>query len=474
MGKTSRLDLVTLSSGENSMRSLLSFTLIATLVVSVRAPAADSCENLAKEICSEEGQDSTGFSRGDDEDGVRVALAKKYEPAIKAIAADTFAKMKAKGLDKTFAQKMSAYPECASGSITKACEETMEIGVRNMIWSNLTQHIDTPTPSWAEKAPKGQDFTFFEPVGLLSSIDDLQKKIISDASESKEAEDIRKIFPSIKKEVGALLPELISDPATLKIAEEKLKPVDFGGFGCNERGYSKIHDFCAGDSHLDPKTKKVHLCYGLAAANTSKYAMAEVLAHEIAHSFDGCNLNLKDATSGTVSNSGGVVGTIQGMLGGWTKKVKSADDASPYRAAIECLRDPKSIGAVNKAQKFDPTGKFPIHCSDQISESFADLVAVETVVRLSEKGFFGKNQSAEDQAKGMKNAMRHLCTSRRFDAEKEVHPHFNDRIGKILLAHPKVRKTLGCAPLDPKKMRYCDVFKDGADSTSVQKRATGR
>ena len=98
--------------------------------------------------------------------------------------------------------------------------------------------------------------------------------------------------------------------------------------------------------------------------------------------------------------------------------------------------------------------KFRSECgqNDQMSETFADWVAVQMIVEALKE--FAKEFTPMDIMRAARNSVRDLCEQEGEGLDKELYPTPKTRIDSIFGWNPEIRALLGC-PLIPPSLIYC-------------------
>jgi hypothetical protein len=108
-----------------------------------------------------------------------------------------------------------------------------------------------------------------------------------------------------------------------------------------------------------------------------------------------------------------------------------------------------------------PTGPpaSPFCTGDQIGESVSDWLASEVLPEYIAKHH--PKLTRDQYRTGYSNAFRGDCNNANpmppFHPPGDPHPPNSERVNKIILANPQVRRQMGCAPADPEKARHCTV-----------------
>lgn len=108
--------------------------------------------------------------------------------------------------------------------------------------------------------------------------------------------------------------------------------------------------------------------------------------------------------------------------------------------------------ALRRAGAQNPENQSFCHHQDQINESFCDWLSVEVLARYMQRNL--KSASREQHIDGIASIHRNAChdeyglsESRKGKESEFSHPASGDRLRYILLAHPAIRRFLGCTPI---------------------------
>lgn len=145
---------------------------------------------------------------------------------------------------------------------------------------------------------------------------------------------------------------------------------------------------------------------------SSLYNLVFTLAHETAHSIDPCELRRS----------------------GWTPPALERLNACFLQEGLVQV----------------PDSRQECRHDDQLSETFADWLAVEVLVQALEKN--GARYTEAERRASVRNSIRDLCTQN----DSQWHPHARVRIERVLGAHPGIRRYLGCPASDQKTCRLGD------------------
>jgi hypothetical protein len=282
-----------------------------------------------------------------------------------------------------------------------------------------------------------------------------------------------KMLPEIKNLLTAKIDTFPMTSEQKKIMRSKINSIQFEGLGCDDFGQN-INAMFIPNAYYNGPSNTFRYCSGMALESSSEFTLAMIIAHELAHSIDPCRIAegfSKDAKFGETTN---------------TDPVK-LDEGSPYNALIRCLRDKKSIEAINldmpsggygssggppsgnntgPSSQQSPNSAPPQEislCNDQVTESFCDWMGAEILSDYIKKN----HKLSRDQfINGYANAYRPICKTRVISQNErragrmspdfpDVHPQSAQRIDRILLMNPDIRRDMGC-PSRHSENIYCD------------------
>jgi hypothetical protein len=293
-------------------------------------------------------------------------------------------------------------------------------------------------------------------------INDFSEQAQKDLNSPEAAKKIQeKTFPQVKELLVNRLNQLSIPDDQKKVMISKINSISYQGSNCAEIagvGGSVVSPLLVPNAFYDAKTNTFKFCSGFLLQSTSEFQIAFIVAHELGHSIDPCYV--------------GVGPDGLGFKYSQTKDTKEMEKEYPIKNIIQCLRDDRSIGAINLNAMFQekfpnqqmPTNPYastdalPSFCQqDQITESVADWIGAEVISDYISKNY----KLSTDQARnGYSNIFRLSCTSPIGGGMMfpTVHPQLEKRINKIILANPQVRSQMGC-PRKPAKTVYCDPSK---------------
>lgn len=255
------------------------------------------------------------------------------------------------------------------------------------------------------------------------------------------------MFPQVKSLLVARIRSLSIDETTRSQIIKKLEAVDFEIGDCYTQSKEiSISPAFAPDAFYEPNRNSFYICLGFFKASDSEFNIAYIMAHELAHSLDPCQITDGENTAPIAQR----------------KSDPEVDDTYLKKNFLKCLRSEDSVAAKRTGPDFVP---FPsgaadyrvyndtarLCARDNLNEAVPDWFAAEVIGEYAEK--YLPNLSKEQKAAGFSNILRATCNET--IAPGAQHLPSNSRINGILLVQPKIRQQMGCAAEAPK--RYCDI-----------------
>ncbi len=426
--------------------------IITSLIIFINLSFSGVCDSLSDLACAP-GKFSDGTGTVPSESEVRHARSQYEQSARKHLSMEFTSLIN--NPDNSFFKEsakqafgLTDFPAC-TGSSTKDksdCDQNIIEGLTNLGENNILE-------TKVDRLGDLESLDFIRRNHMFTSVLD---KVTANAEKQLGTEPIKKkiqntVFPGIK---NALITKINSWPLDTKQKQlmiSKIKSIRFEGSKCSSFG-SNIKSLLKPNAYYNASANTFSYCAGMISESSSDFTLAMIVAHELAHSIDPCNLS--NSLNKIMGNS-----EVEGS-------VDVLDQQSPYANVISCLRDKASIGAKNFAEPPvqesqsntygdpSPPSKETTRVSfcdlDQIGESFSDWVGAEILpeyIRAQHK--LTKNQYIN----GYANAFRPLCKSFTDVDMVTEHPRSQERIDKIIISNPKVRKDMGCPPEG--KFVYC-------------------
>ncbi len=331
----------------------------------------------------------------------------------------------------------------------------------------------------------------------------IQKELVEEAKVMQNHKElnakIKEIFPQLVDLISAKMAKNIQDPQLRKNLQDKLSALEFKGVDCTQGVNDNLADVFVPNAFYHMVGQNIRYCAGMNDLNTSEFSLAHVMAHEIAHSIDPCNIALgptdyafkykkipdQRASKDNVmpynpyggSNTYPTISQLgpPGQMGQPSSQTQTVIDPNqlqnPYNTLMACLRSSASIAAQpekkqskedasqsntdgryhNRSNKTNASKKSkslieetPFCDDDQIGEAVADWYAFEILPEFIQKRY--PNLTKEQYKIGYSNVFRSAdCKD---DVRKEgvhaSHPTTRDRIDKLLMSQPIIRKQIGC------------------------------
>lgn len=261
-----------------------------------------------------------------------------------------------------------------------------------------------------------------------------------------------KTLPGIKKQMAARIASLPLDEATKEVMTRKIQQVQLDENDCSAPQASTntltmLNENFYPNGFYSSTTNSLQICQGFLTDPYSEFAVARVIAHELAHSIDPCHIAVGNAENSIKYSSYGSFDVV--------------NKEYPLKELVSCLRGSKSAKAqINpSALQNHPHSHNDVCINDQAGEAVADWFATEVMVNhLHEEH---PHLTNEQWQKGISNSFRVFCGNTHSEGFS-VHPSDSIRIDNILGANPAIRAKMGCSNT-PTNATYCD----GTAATSI-------
>ncbi len=290
---------------------------------------------------------------------------------------------------------------------------------------------------------------------LYFAVKDAQRsKVIASNKEIYKSLDksLESAFKDTKEIMLSFIKNNINNLSERNKLLSRVGTIEFDGSDCVEDFpfVSNLSVLFLRNAHYTESSNSVSYCRGMVDYGVSKYQLVSIFAHELAHSIDPCRLH-RDLSDTKIND----------------KNTSDLEKDFPFKV-LKCLRSEESVFAyeteslgLSEEEKEIP--KF-CHQTDQINESFCDWMGAEILYRYL-KTDLSKN-TKQHHYDGVASIWRYLCEGEKGlgastpgQAQKTGHPATVDRLNRIFLAHPGIRREVGCKPLDS-GVEYCDKNKD--------------
>jgi hypothetical protein len=241
-------------------------------------------------------------------------------------------------------------------------------------------------------------------------------------------------LPAVKKLILSQV-EKVPDPERRRQMRQRIEGIVFAGTECGE---DRLEDFFQQGAFFtrgrEPDFKgSIRFCKGSLAGSRSAIRTAFILAHEISHSIDPCNLPVKPGTP-------------------LDRKALDAQTALPE--VVACLRSTEGPTAKWDASNYDPanpngpSADIALCWKDQISETFADWMAGEVFPDYLRDQW--PNLSPAQVRAGLVSIVHSLKCRKEYRPNEqygEIQSRYvpeSSRINRIMLANERTRQAIGC------------------------------
>jgi hypothetical protein len=430
---------------------------VDTVSAGCTTPPADKpiCLEMAKFSCAQ----------GEYDDGTGVARVNKLGASNQQLTGEDFKQAQnvfieaLKNPDNAYFTKMAAKttgmntsPFCNSpdNDDIKTCRENIAASLADYALKQIFLGTDI-NPKNGEFLPGSLEEKMFLTENILYT--NAEKKIselMSNKFKDKKLEEkiANKIFPAMRSLVIAQINRNVKDPATRELMANKVRSIQFAGTNCkteeNRENPNNVSGLLLPNAFYNPLSHSFTFCNGMALNNQSEFQIAHTIAHELAHSIDPCNIVL------------GHPDLAYDYKSTTTREKMEAD--FPFPNLLNCLRDEKSIHARPAPPDDEPLADNQLlFCyDDQIGESFADWIATETTPEYMTNNHPKLTQ--KQMQLGYANIFRRNCENEanlKAKDTKDVHPWLEDRINKLILTQPQIRKQMGCLKNEHPEFIHC-------------------
>ena len=303
-----------------------------------------------------------------------------------------------------------------------------------------------------------------------------RRRIISKHDEIYEKFDeaIKATLVDVKKTMKDFIskPGIIQSEEVRKKMQKQIERIKFEGSSCLSEGIDSVAPLFYDGAGYNVKEEILTYCRGeVDGQRISEYQLIQLISHELAHSIDPCFIQFDFK-----SNSAPII-NYEGS--------DSPEKIYPF-PIIECLRSEDSIQAFrpnyrpyphhyysmyydtqntpyNSHPPSRPSRPPPPFChhDDQIGESFCDWLATEILFRHMNSNSKLSGNDKNQHINGIASIYRSHCYPKDGLGLSELgqdigrHPASIDRLERITLAHPGIRRKL-CGKNVKSKVRYCD------------------
>ena len=299
-----------------------------------------------------------------------------------------------------------------------------------------------------------------------------RRRIISENNRiyKKFDESIEATLVDVKKTMKDFIskPSIIQSEKVRKKMQKKIGRIEFEGSSCLLEDIDTIAPLFEDGAFYNPRKETFEFCRGMVDdRRISEYMLVFVISHELAHSIDPCLIQFD--SQGKFSTT--IINYERG---------DSPEKIYPF-PIIECLRSEGSVQAFRPNYPLHslypiyypnsypqqhphhppPPTPFCYYSKDQIGESFCDWLATEILFRHMNSNSRLSGNNKNQHINGIASTFRFFCEPKdglgpsKLGQDIGRHPATIDRLERITLAHPGIRRKL-CGKNVKSEVRYCD------------------
>ncbi len=446
------------------------------------------CSNMAHLACETPGNfsDGTGTVLSKDEELKKLApLENKtealYQKSILQLLKSNDSKLELTRKMAILAAGQDHTPDCTSDksaeqeSCFKRVSEILAHEESSFEFGHLENGLYSNKHGAAPPRPGGE--VDFQSLSQLRANASYQQIVSKAHKESFRLVSDEKLNKKVGKEVFPRVKEILKEKILANVKDQKIKDallmkinnITYAGNDCGQLGGSTTPSgdktaasYLVENAFYDPRAQTFHFCNGFLLRNSSEFAMAMVIGHELSHSIDPCRIDKPKGLAPVTFSAG--------------KTLQESEDVFPFNGIIACLRSKESVGAtrLSKSSMPPPPGGLMeaasgstisspfCELSDQIGESFSDWMAGEILPEYI--GKYHPGLSTNQKAIGFSNTFRNLCSKSQGEdfftpGGIDEHPKDTERLNRILMANPDTLKMVGCAA-KKEEPHHCNT-KDG-------------
>lgn len=418
------------------------------------------CDSMTKLSCTPGTfDDGTGVALSDEEYQAKIDPMKRkateiYTKNILEMLQDPDAKYDFIRTMAIKATKQANTPNCISEK--KKEQEDCYKTVAGLLSSKSVNQMFSPMPkagmgiAMGLPVDPGFDLAAYdalmENTAYKESLERARKKTLKIVSDDRLDQKIeKKIFPRVKELLISKIKSSISDVKTRDALISKIQNITYAGNDCaslvpGRPEENTVNGLMVENAYYSPKKQEFRFCNGYLLNNTSEFMIVKVIAHELSHSID----------PGHIDQPKGVGFSYQQDA---KSTLQDLENQFPFKGVAGCLRSKESIGARTINTYKAPSSTNPFAKKDQIGESFSDWMAAELLPEYMDQ--YHPRLTQNQRLTGYSNVFRTYCSEKR-RSDFDVHPDVMDRIDRLLMANPEVRKQVGCSSKS-KNVHYCKL-----------------
>lgn len=313
-------------------------------------PTSGLCDRLFRFSCAPgEYDDGTGIARSKDlvadkMDQIKREQSKVYGERFAAEMAKT-PRLRAAAIA---AFELNDSPDCedreGEGDEAQAkarrqrCDKTLSDALAEL---SLDRLFDSPAGGGLKPrgfSLRGMDYLLHSPA-FKRVESELGTNIREKLVDKKSAEAVEKeIFPEVRDSIVALIDKMVLNPQDKKKMKEKVKSIEFGGTDCtrlNGGDEASVMGSLIPNAFYSSSENAFRYCNGYLMQSTSRFQIVHVIAHELSHSIDPCQ----------------IASDFEGSAVAYTNPTDQEDCEKeyPFSGVIPCLRNSESVGAKRRA-----------------------------------------------------------------------------------------------------------------------------
>ena len=299
---------------------------------------------------------------------------------------------------------------------------------------DLELEVELRETSLYKKVLKSQRF------GIISEDNRIYKKF--DEAIEATLVDVKKTMKDFMSK-----PSIIQNEKVRKKMQEKIGRIKFEGSSCLSEDNGSVAYILMRQAGYNVKKETFIYCRGMVdGRRISEYQLVRTISHELAHSIDPCriqfNFQFKLFPVPIINYKGS----------------DNPEKTYPF-PIIECLRSEDSIKAFRP--DYSSYSYSFCHDKDQINESFCDWLAAEILFRHMNSNSKLSGNNKNQHINGIASILRSSCDPEdglgpsKLGQDTGSHPATIDRLERILLAHPGIRRKL-CGKNVKSEVKYCD------------------
>lgn len=308
----------------------------------------------------------------------------------------------------------------------------------------------------------------FESESALVSI--LRDELAKHTPDAQREVKLQSLFATTKKSIIAKIRNEVADANAAERMIKNIESYKYSADLCLNSNLDKPFDILTSRA-VSSSTNEIGFCPIMSTYEASDAEIVHILAHEISHSIDPCNLSQLSSNTKKSSKEFPLPTYKEAT---WKKDYANYLSELPYGSVLSCLRQPRSLAA----QFRDPTHKSFVDAgnsaavsqichNDQINEAFSDWIANDIALEFL-KGQDESRKGLEPKSE-VKKLLRLACGSDYGEQDLFLHPSSVDRINGGLMTHKITRKILDCHSPAMKKSACESPPKGNKNSPQEQK-----